>query len=172
MFNPDLVVVKSTVGANPFPATIRSRSYIERKGQLIDVSTYGGIRKFLLSGEPAFMFNQEQQHLVFKQTLNMRGRQVATKLTMRLAPDAAAPNLFLKTFWRGDMVQATAGLLIPALSSHVRTAIADNLAFVDVSRVLYNVPIKNAGRHAQLAEVCKSKGLHLYHDELVIQMIH
>ena len=173
MFHPDLIAAKSIIGANPFPATVRSRSYIERKGQLIDVTEYRGLRRLLLTGEPTFVFNQERKNLVFRQALNVRGRQVVTKLTMQFALDAAAPDVFLRAFWpRNDMVQATTGLLIPALSAHVRTAIADNLAFVDVSRVRYNVPIKNAGRHAQLAEVCRSKGLRLYHDELVIQLVH
>lgn len=90
---------------------------------------------------------------------------------MLISPDRTSPRTFLSSFYRDGMNQITTGLLVAALRPHVQAAIADNLSFVDVSRVPKGAPVKNANRHAKLADICKRKGLHLFTDELVLEAV-
>ena len=173
MMNPVVVSTRSRVGSQTmFPAHVHRIDVVEqRNGDLLNVQDLNPVQKLLYRNSDMITIVTEQQRLVFRYSLNVRGWHVDAKLTMLISPDRTSPRTFLNSFYRDGMNQITTGLLVAALRPHVQAAIADNLSFVDVSRVPKGAPVKNATRHGKLADICKRKGLHLFTDELILEAV-
>ncbi|MGN1019221.1 MAG: hypothetical protein ACI4O7_02505 [Aristaeellaceae bacterium] len=173
MTNPAVVSIRSRLSQPPMlPAHIHRIDIVEQhNGSLLKVQDLNLAQRFLYRNNDMITIVTEQQHLVFRHSLNVHGLRVEARLTMLLSPDRFAPQTFLNTFCHDGVNQVTTGQLMAALRPHVQAAIADNLSFVDVSRVPKGAPVRNATRHARLADVCKLKGLHLYTDELVLDAV-
>ena len=174
MMNPAVVSTRSRMGSpTVFPAHIRRIDVVEQpNGEVLNVQAMNPEQKFRCKDSSVITIVTEQQRLVFRHSLNVRGMHVNAKLTMLVSPDRTAPRTFLNSFYRDGMNQITTGLLVAALRPYVQEAIAENLSFVDVARVPKGSPVRNASRHAKLAAICKRKGLYLFYDELVLEAVY
>lgn len=172
MMSP-VVSARSRIGSpTMIPAHVHRIDVIElSNGDLLDAQRLNPVQRLMYRNCDVTSIVTERQRLVFRHSLIVRGWRVDAKLTMQVSPDRNAPRTFLRSFYRDGMNQITTGLLVAALRPHVQAAIAENLSFVDVSRVPKGSPVRNAARHERLAAICKQKGLHLFTDELVLEAV-
>lgn len=176
--NPSLVAVKSTVGA-PYalaPHVQRKDYVLEKNGGLEPLSSINPVKKMLIGKKDLITVLPGQQTLVFKNNYIFGNYHIHATLEAVVAPDIKQPHTFINAFFKGGGTRRdyiSSGLLVSALKAEVDKRIRQNLMILPMdtwARYKNGEPVKSATRYSELATFCKTLGLKLFYDKLVLNV--